>query len=369
MKCPECGAENPESAQFCSECGKHLTELGSDSKVTSPAPSSKGRGINKVVLLIIVAIIVVGGAAAAFYFLPSFFSSPTTATVLVIPAVSGTATISANGTKQQVTVDFYTLGSGSGFIVDKKGYIVTAAHVVSDPYDMRYRNTTRKMEKSDIDWFVAQAALYLYLKQKNPSQLNELTQKDLDYLTNVAVASGTVKVTKSNYEIYIAGPAFPGSMDNKNYISQIVDYSATDNQGKDLALLKVDSPPANLPTLPISDQKPKTGDTIFIYGYPQEQIEFANYIASAGNQNQYLESMANATLTKGIVSGERTSPKGITYYQTDAAVNHGNSGGPVLNSNNQVIGVMVLGAGITGNYNFFLSSEYINELLKKNGLT
>ena len=346
MKCPECGADNPDGAQFCSECGKHLPELESGvksqtgSKVTSTSSNSKRRFSGKVILLIIVAIVVVG-AAAAYYFLPSFFSSPTASTVLVVPAVSGSATITANGSTYPVTVDYYALGSGSGFIVDKKGYIVTAAHVVSDPYDMRYRNTIRKMEKSDIDWYVAQAAIYIYLKEKSPSTLSQLTQGDLDNLTNIAVRAGTVKVSNANLDIYVAGPAFPDSMNDKNYLSHITDYSATDNPEKDLALLKVDSPPSNLPTLSISNQKPKTGDTIYIYGYPKEQMEFASYIASTGNQNQYLESMGNATLTKGIVSAERTSPKGTTYYQTDAAVNNGNSGGPVLNSNNQVIGVLV----------------------------
>ncbi len=380
MKCQECGAENPEGAQFCSECGKHLpaAEIGvsqiskpleDEEKATnSPASQSKGKGISGKVLLLIIVVIVVVGAAAAYLMLPSFFTSPQASTVLVIPAVSGSATVIANGSRYPVTVDFYALGSGTGFIVNKNGYIVTAAHVVSDPYDLRYRNTIRKMNQSDVNWYVAQAAIYIYLKEKNPSALKEMTQTDLDDLTNIAVTSGTVKVSSANSDIYIAGPAFPDSMNDKNYISHITDYAASDSQEKDLALLKVDSPPANLPVLSISSQKPKTGDSLSIYGYPKEQMEFANYIASTGNQNQFLESMANATLTKGIVSAERTSPKGTTYYQTDATVNNGNSGGPVLNSNNQVIGVLVLGFGSTGSYNFFLSSEYVTDLLKKNGL-
>src|SRR5207342_3417540 len=51
------------------------------------------------------------------------------------------------------------------------------------------------------------------------------------------------------------------------------------------------------------------------------------------------------TVTSGIVSAlhrQMTSPSKFTIpnsIQTDAAINHGNSGGPLLNSDAQVIGV------------------------------
>jgi S1-C subfamily serine protease len=382
MKCPECGTENPEGAEFCSECGTKMpasqpsTEetkpVETKKRVTSPPPQSKGSGIGTKAILIIIVAIVVVGAAAAFFLLPSIFNaSPQAATVLVAPAVSGAATITLDGQQIPVTVDYYDkpFGTGSGFIVDQEGYIVTAAHVVADPIDLSYKQNIRKMEDKDIKWYVAQAALILYMQQYEPENLGQLTYEDLNTLTDAAYTTGVVTVEKANYDIYIIGPAFPNSSTGEeNYLAQIIDFAATDNQEKDLALLKIEKPPANLPTVSISDQKPVTGDDIEIFGYPKEQLDFTEYIASAGNQKQFLESVANATLTKGTVSGERTSPKGTTYFQTDAAVNHGNSGGPVINANNEVIGVLVLGAGNTGNYNFFLSSDYIIDLLKKNGI-
>ncbi len=41
------------------------------------------------------------------------------------------------------------------------------------------------------------------------------------------------------------------------------------------------------------------------------------------------------TITKGIVSGKR----GGLYVQTDAAINHGNSGGPLLNEGGEIVGI------------------------------
>jgi hypothetical protein len=45
------------------------------------------------------------------------------------------------------------------------------------------------------------------------------------------------------------------------------------------------------------------------------------------------------TLTRGIVSGFRRGPR-VTLIQTDAAVNPGNSGGPLLEASGQVVGVV-----------------------------
>ena len=48
------------------------------------------------------------------------------------------------------------------------------------------------------------------------------------------------------------------------------------------------------------------------------------------------------TLTKGIVSNRERTMHGMTFIQIDAAVNEGNSGGPLLNAQGQVIGVNTL---------------------------
>lgn len=388
MKCPDCGAPNPEGAQFCNECGKQLPELGTgieeqskpiqgDERVTaSPASQKKGGGISsKVILLIIVAVVVVG-AAAAYFILPSFLSNPQAATVVVVPVVSGTATLKESDGTYTYNVA-KNPGYGSGFIVNKEGYIVTAAHVVCDPYEKETEGKITKMDEQSVKWWVAFYAAEQYLNEKYPSWTDNYPSeteayKELIRATNEALSSGEIDVKKANYDIYIGGPAFPNSFTDENYVAQVVDFAATDNQEKDLALLKVDNPPANLPTVSLSSQKPKTGDPITIYGYPGDVstwYEYKGEKTSSGNWKQWAESMANATLTKGYISGERTTPKGTTYFQTDSAVTGGNSGGPALNSNNQVIGVLVEGTGYTGNFNFILSYQYVMDLLKKNGVT
>jgi len=64
------------------------------------------------------------------------------------------------------------------------------------------------------------------------------------------------------------------------------------------------------------------------------------------------------TVTAGIISAKDRDSKevhnkaGFQYFlQTDAAVNHGNSGGPLINLSGEVIGINTLIATTTGDYN------------------
>jgi putative serine protease PepD len=93
----------------------------------------------------------------------------------------------------------------------------------------------------------------------------------------------------------------------------------------DLAALKVESVPDGVQPLKLADSdQVRVGDTAVAIGYPLG---------------------LDRTATAGIVSGlERqiSAPNGFSIdkvIQTDAAVNPGNSGGPLLNARGEVIGV------------------------------
>jgi S1-C subfamily serine protease len=93
----------------------------------------------------------------------------------------------------------------------------------------------------------------------------------------------------------------------------------------DLAVLKIDASPRALTPLPLGNSdSARVGDPVVAIGNP-----FG----------------LDRTVTAGIVSAIQraiTAPNGYTIdhvIQTDAAINHGNSGGPLLNGRGQVIGV------------------------------
>ena len=107
----------------------------------------------------------------------------------------------------------------------------------------------------------------------------------------------------------------------RTYKAELVGSDAS----TDLAVIRVDAPASLLEPLTLGDSSAAAvGDPVVAIGSPYG-----------------LEDSA----TSGIVSAlhrQITSPNNFTIddaIQTDAAINHGNSGGPLLNSRAQVIGV------------------------------
>ena len=107
----------------------------------------------------------------------------------------------------------------------------------------------------------------------------------------------------------------------KTYDAQVVGADAS----TDLAVLKISAPASELFPVALGDSgKLVVGDNVVAIGSPFGLEE---------------------TVTSGIVSAlhrEMRSPNGFAIddsIQTDAAINHGNSGGPLLNGEGKVIGI------------------------------
>lgn len=103
----------------------------------------------------------------------------------------------------------------------------------------------------------------------------------------------------------------------KTYDCEIISYDKL----SDLAIVKIE---ANVPyayKLP-NDKNYKTGSEIMVIGTPKS-IELGQ------------------SVSKGIISGIRENPKNsLTYIQTDASINGGNSGGAMINASGELIGVI-----------------------------
>lgn len=65
------------------------------------------------------------------------------------------------------------------------------------------------------------------------------------------------------------------------------------------------------------------------------------------------------TVSRGIVSNPVARQRNIDYIQTDAAIDHGNSGGPLVDSNGRVVGMTVWGIGSYDAAKFAVPIDYM----------
>jgi putative serine protease PepD len=223
-----------------------------------PAPPTRRRGRSPLAVLLVTSALLGGGTTAGILAATGSLGGDTTTTVLQRAAAASSSSTagglnaealysSAQAGVVDITVDN---GSGTGFVVDTQGHIVTAAHVV-----------------------------------------------DGSHSVTVKLADGTTR------NATVLG------IDNAT----------------DVAVLKID--PSGLTLHPLALGSSSSVDV----GAP---------VAVIGDPFGYARS-----LSTGVVSGvDRTiqAPNGFTVahaIQTDAAMNPGNSGGPILDSSGKVIGI------------------------------
>lgn len=138
--------------------------------------------------------------------------------------------------------------------------------------------------------------------------------------------------------------------DNREFSARIIGTDKT----TDLALIKVDG--KNLPTLPIGDS---------------DKLKVGEWVLAVGNPFNL-----NSTVTAGIVSAKARSlgANGVeSFIQTDAAINSGNSGGALVNTKGELVGINAMLYSRTGSYSgygFAIPTTIMNKVvddLKKYG--
>lgn len=98
----------------------------------------------------------------------------------------------------------------------------------------------------------------------------------------------------------------------------------------DLAVARLDRPPTVAQPLDwAAAPTARPTDPVWVWGYPEAGLVLAAGFSQA------------PTVSTGIVSAQRQR-EGVAYLQLDAAVNAGNSGGPVLDAQGRVVGMISL---------------------------
>jgi serine protease Do len=174
--------------------------------------------------------------------------------------------------------------------------------------------------------------------------MNHEELKQAVYKINTASGSGSGFYLKAqnifvtNYHVIEGNKQV--SIENQvqdRYLAQVVYV----NPDADLAFLRSEyAPSTHIPFDTIEEVKSR--DQVFVLGFPFG-MPF--------------------TITEGIVSNEKQLLDGRNYIQTDAAVNPGNSGGPVLNANGVLVGVTTAKFTEADNVGFAIPAKIVQDKL------
>jgi serine protease Do len=243
---------------------------------------------------------------------------------------------------------------GSGFLYRPDGYLVTNAHVVESAN--RNDNTAAIERVNDVRECLRKkmVAVDVQLLGREPTeeQAKELVAQ---ILGNISV--NTVKITNISLNVYLDnGHGFP---------AEIKQYSPPlgDGGGKDIAILKITDPAGKpFPTVAVGDSDElRVGDPITVIGYPGGSTKAVGSLLS--NPSIFVPSV-----TSGKISAvNKSDARGIPLIQSEAAISHGNSGGPAFDDSGAVIGMSTYGLEDANNINFFIPIKFVREFIAAAG--
>lgn len=323
----------------------------------------------------------------------SLTSQSADSVVYIQNGVTGVVTINDPFLNRTTEIDviYYPLDTGSGFIVNSNGYIVTALHVVGD-LDSLNNQTLKTMNSGDLQRYIERAAVTGYLSEYNPQLSSELANNvsgnshlelNPNSTTDILIQKNLLNVKSAQQLVKVNLPGTSTTSLNASIVD--VGNPSTD---EDVALLKIDTPLKNLPSLTISSKKPGIFEGLHIYGYPG----IDNAVNSGINHSIVKPSTSTGILTSEtfkintvyenlinwfmVIFNPETSNNGTLYYGTSAMTTEGYSGGPVVDSQNNVLGIIIF--SIESNDKFkqqlkftsslFLPSQYIIQICKKNNI-
>lgn len=231
-------------------------------------------------------------------------------TLAVLALAFGTAPAPAGATIQagpQVAMIKKCMPAVVGIGVDKRsrvGYRFTGDNSFWDEFKKQYQKEQGEFQKKG--------------KPQWDKGNDPVTPDDIEVSGTGFIVNGDGTIITAEHVINGHSTVYVTTWDSKVFRARVVRYS----RENDVAMLKVENGPGNLPAIPMGDS---------------DKVEIAETVYGIGNPFGI-----SFSVTSGIVSalnrqmGEGSAPNLI---QTDAPLNPGNSGGPLINADGEAVGV------------------------------
>ena len=227
--------------------------------------------------------------------------------------------------------------SGTGFLYRPDGYIITNAHVVADanlkdPTAQELRK--RRVYQVGLKWIQDN----LLHGKMTEAQANQ-------FLPYIGASTPHLEVYLNNHRMYTG---------------EIKVYSDPSfiNNGKDVAIVKIDG--SNLPTVKLGNSdEVHVGEPLMVVGYPGVAMN----PEMISKQSELVPSVTN-----GHISAVKADYKGTPVLQSDAAVTHGNSGGPAFDPDGKAVGIATyVNEKEVAGFNFFVPINTALEFVRQAG--
>ncbi|MGO9112464.1 MAG: trypsin-like peptidase domain-containing protein [Thermoguttaceae bacterium] len=137
---------------------------------------------------------------------------------------------------------------------------------------------------------------------------------------------------------------------------------------KDMALLHIETKGKQLPVLRFAASPPAKGERVFAFGAPLGMSgSVSEGIVAALRSGEDVRATLHEGSDKDIYTEVLGYDTQIQWIQTTTPISPGNSGGPLVNAQGEVVGINSWQSRLGQNVNFSISATHLEELMKHSG--
>lgn len=224
-------------------------------------------------------------------------------------------------------------------------YADNSSFVLEDQYKFEFQLETS--HNSNYNFYVN----YTFTRDYPSESIFEQVQQPEWTGTGFAITDGFVA---TNYHVTNGAKTIKVRGVNGNLKESYKAYVIASDREQDLAIIKiVDKKFEGFDNIPycIGKSIPEVGDEVFVLGYPM-----------TNTMGQEVK------LTDGIISAASGFKGDQSMYQISAAVQPGNSGGPLFDNEGNVIGIVCAKHADAENANYAIKVSYLYSLVNSSGL-
>ncbi|MGH2479361.1 MAG: trypsin-like peptidase domain-containing protein, partial [Ktedonobacteraceae bacterium] len=243
--------------------------------------------------------------------------------------------------------------SGSGSFISAHGDILTADHVVNPPHDQSINDALYQIAAPDIADYIN-----AHLHPNQPFASGDVVAE-----LEAGIFPSTPVYDQPTSEVYLS-TAYAGSIDATKFSNIPANLHASVDrieaqssfEAMDVAIVHVDGMD-DMPSIQLDDsEQVAEQDNLTVIGFPglaDESVSPTNLLTSSIN--------------KVYVSAIKTTDANVPVIQVGGNIEHGDSGGPVLDSNGHIVGIVSFGLfdpNETGSTSFLQASNSARTLIQ-----